>query len=165
MLALAALAGCMWSGNADEGYPVRVYVAETMKLSDLRSSVKVTGPTQLQSPGKIYVLGNFLFVNELRKGVHIYDNTDPQNPKNLSFVAVPGSTDMAAKGNALYIDNAIDLVTLDITNEGAPTIAGRIENALPSIAPTDRELIYGDFNPNTDVIINWKDTTIYRRAQ
>ena len=152
----------MWNSEPNRGYPVRVYIAETMKLSDLRSSVKVSGPTALADPGKIYVLGNYLFVNEKRRGVHIYDNTDPRSPKNLSFITVPGSTDMAAKGNALYIDNAIDLITIDITDPASPKVAGRIQNALPPIAPNDRELIYGDFDPNTDVVINWKDTTIFR---
>jgi hypothetical protein len=164
VLALAAIfGGCMWpSGGEDMRPSQRAYVAHTMSLADLRTSVKVTGAQSLKSPGKIYVLGDYLYINEKSKGVHIFNNADPRNPKNLSFVTVPGSTDIAAKGSALYVDNAIDLVTLDVSDPAKPRLADRVQNALPPIAPTDGPLLYGNFNPNTEVVIEWKDTLIYQ---
>jgi hypothetical protein len=154
-------AGCLMQTNDNWRYGRQAYVAQTMSLAELRSSVKVTGAQKLKNPGKIYALSNYLFVNEKRKGVHIFDNTDPRNPKNLAFVSVPGSTDMAARANALYVDNAIDLVTINISDAAHPTIASRVQNALPPIAPSGGALIYNHFDPNTEVVIDWKDTTIY----
>ena len=39
-----------------------------------------------------------------------------RDPKNISFINIPGNEDMAIKGNTLYADAYGDLVTFDITN-------------------------------------------------
>jgi len=52
-------------------------------LEDMRVPVKYENPTTLTAPGKIYYYNGYLFVNELNSGIHIYDNHDPSNPKNI----------------------------------------------------------------------------------
>ena len=47
---------------------------------DINSEVIQMDAQPMKDPGKIYVFGNFLFVNEKFKGVHIIDNVDPRNP-------------------------------------------------------------------------------------
>ncbi|MES2620074.1 MAG: hypothetical protein V4615_04410 [Bacteroidota bacterium] len=102
-----------------------------MSYEDLRNSVKSEPAQALKKPGKIYLKGNYIFVNEVDKGIHIIDNTNPSSPQNISFISIPGNMDIAAIGNTLYADSYIDLLSLDISNPLSVTITKRVENALP----------------------------------
>ena len=81
-----------------------------------RIPVEVKQQRALEDPGKIYYYQNYIFINELREGIHIYDNTKPTDPQPVAFLAIPGNVDMAVKGNTLYADSYVDLLTIDITN-------------------------------------------------
>lgn len=97
-------------------------------FDELRSSVALTGPVEIESPGKIFFKNNYLFINEPNKGIHVINNRDPSNPVNEAFVKVPGSFDLAVKDNYLYTDSYIDLVIIDISDLDNIEEAGRVEN-------------------------------------
>ncbi len=82
----------------------------------LAKSIGSVAPQELKVPGKIYVYGDFLLISEIKKGIHVIDNSDPKNPKNLSFITVPGVLDIAVKDDILYVDNYTDLVSLSIAD-------------------------------------------------
>ncbi|MFD2515151.1 LVIVD repeat-containing protein [Pontibacter locisalis] len=103
-----------------------------MLRTNLKNAVKVSVPQTLEDPGKIYVKGNYLFINEVNKGIHVFDNTNPAAPRSLSFIQVPGNIDMAVKGNTLYADSYIDLVALDISNPMDVKLVKRVENIFPA---------------------------------
>ena len=84
--------------------------------AEVRANIKSNPVKQISVPGKIVVLGNYIFLNEINKGIHIIDNTNPASPKNIAFIDIPGNVDLAVKGNTLYADLYTDLVTLDISN-------------------------------------------------
>ena len=86
-----------------------------MSYEDLRSAVRDTTPAEISKPGKIYLYGDFILVNEVRKGIHVVNNTDPANPEVISFIRIPGNIDMAIKNNILYADSYVDLVAIDIS--------------------------------------------------
>jgi len=94
---------------------------------DIRTSFAFRQPEEISYPGKIYLLGDFLFVNEIGKGIHIINNIDPANPQNVGFINIPGNHDMAAKGNILYADSYIDLLAIDISNLDDIKIEKRVE--------------------------------------
>ncbi|CAG4995447.1 hypothetical protein DYBT9275_01640 [Dyadobacter sp. CECT 9275] len=104
--------------------PVYASESETKKIEVLPAMA-------LSEPGKIYFLNPYIFINEKGKGVHIVDNSDPRNPRNLSFISIPGNYDIAAKGTWLYADNASDLLVFDISNPVDPKLSKRIETAIP----------------------------------
>lgn len=109
-----------------EGYrPIYLSVAE---LKD----IKTESPQPLQKPGKIYVKGSYLFINEQGKGIHLIDNSDPRSPKKISFIKIPANVDIAVKGNYLYADNGPDFVVLDIKDPAKTTFVKRIANAFPA---------------------------------
>jgi hypothetical protein len=94
-----------------------VYFKPVYKTKEeVRANMK-TGPAQdIKSSGKIYVKGNYIFLNEMDKGVHIIDYSNPANPKNIAFIAIPGNEDIAVQGDYLFADEYTDLVTFDISN-------------------------------------------------
>ena len=96
----------------------------------------------LENPGKIYYYNGLLFINELRQGVHVIDNTDPSNPIPLSFIEIPGNLDIAIKDNILYADMFRDLVTVDISDPLNAKLIDRNEDVFEAFIPFDEELGY-----------------------
>lgn len=113
------------------------YTPIVMTRAELNQSIKMQAPRSLKQTGKIYVYGTYLFVNERYEGVHIIDNTNPASPQKIGFIAVPGCLDMAVKNSVMYVDNAVDLVAINMASPQTPVITKRVENAFPmgSISP------------------------------
>ena len=124
-----------------------------MSYEELRAAVKTESPQPLKNPGKIYILGNYLFVNEIDKGIHVFDNTNPSSPQNISFIKIPGNLDMSAIGNALYADSYVDLVTLDISNPQNVTVLNRVNDAVPYRYYTNG----GVADATKGVVTEWKE--------
>jgi hypothetical protein len=82
----------------------------------------------LRVPGKIYVKGNLLFVNELAEGIHVIDNANPSQPELIGFIVIPGNVDIAIRGNVLYADSQNDLVAIDIADPTNASEITRIED-------------------------------------
>ncbi|MFD1871147.1 LVIVD repeat-containing protein [Hymenobacter bucti] len=126
----------------------------------LESSVAAVAPQAMHNTGKIYLRGNYVFVNERYEGIHVIDNRDPANPRPVSFLRIPGNVDLAVRGNLLYADNGPDLVTIDISNPAQPQPAGRVRNAfrelpMPEYSPLE-EAYQPDKRPANTVVVGWR---------
>lgn len=135
------------------------YSPVLMERSVMEASVKVQGPQAMKETGKIYTYGNYIFVSELHQGVHIINNSDSSSPVNEKYIVVPGAVDMAVKGTRLYVDNAVDLLTFDISDIANITLLDRKRDVFPDMVPPDAINVPSAFNksnrpPNT-IIINW----------
>ena len=95
-------------------YKIYTPIIETM--SSLKAKVKSTSPISVTNAGKLFVIGNNVFLNEKEKGIHFIDNTNPANPINKAFIVIPGNTDLFVKGNILYANCYTDLLAIDISN-------------------------------------------------
>ena len=124
---------------------------------EVRTNVKNNPAREIERPGKIYIRGNYIFLNEIDRGIHIIDNSNRSAPKNIAFVDIPGNLDMAVKGNILYADFYTDLVAIDITNPQQVVVKKFTENVFP-------ERAWGNgFSPDQSMVIaDWvrKDTII-----
>ncbi len=98
-----------------------------MSHNQIRVPIKTIEARYLENPGKMYFYENFIFVNEIREGIHIIDNSDPKNPSNIGFIEIPGNVDIAIRNNLMYADNYMDLITLDISNPLNPELVERQE--------------------------------------
>ncbi|MFN8292926.1 MAG: hypothetical protein U0T72_04335 [Chitinophagales bacterium] len=131
----------------------KTYEPVYLSLEELRKPIKAETPQALKKPGKIYTYGKYLFVNDIDRGIHVIDNSNPAAPQKISFINIPGNIDLAVKGSKLYADSYIDLLTIDISNPAAPTQVSRIENAIP-----DRNLGAGYYyDPAKGVVKEWKE--------
>lgn len=132
-----------------------------MSFTDFRNSFQKSDPVDITLPGKIYFKDGYLFVNEVGKGIHVIDNSDPSNPVKVAFYEILGNVDMAIKGNTLYADSYIDLVSIDISDINNPKEVGRLENIFPEVVPEgDRWYPYAMVDNTQGVIIDWKVETI-----
>ena len=72
-----------------------VYAPIYMPIEQLREPVASIEVRPLEDFGKIYIKDDYIFVNELYKGVHVINNRDPSHPKLISFINIPGNVDIA----------------------------------------------------------------------
>jgi hypothetical protein len=134
-------------------------------LTTFRESIRSQPAMNIETTGKLSVLGKYIFLSEPYKGIHIIDNSDPSHPKNVSFINIPGNEDMAIKGNTLYADAFGDLVTFDISDPLHVTAKNFMANVFPdhSIYYMGNYIPGTSFNPDSvNVIIGWstRDTTV-----
>lgn len=129
-----------------------------MSYEDLRDAVDYSTARDLEKPGKIYFKDGYIFVNENAEGIHIIDNKNPRDPKNIGFIEIPGNVDMAIKGNILYADSYIDLVAIDISNIAKPKEVHRIEDIFPYItpAPENEDYRIAAVDKEKGVVVGWE---------
>ena len=125
--------------------------------AEVRANIKSNSPREIERPGKIYIRGNYIFLNETDRGIHIIDNSNPASPRIVAFIDIPGNLDMAVKGNILYADFYTELVAIDITDPLHAVVKKFTENIFP-------ERTWGNgFSPNPSMaIVDWvqKDTIV-----
>ena len=151
------LSGCM-KDKITRTYQIRTPVYEV--LAKFRQSIKSQAATDIVNTGKITVAGNYIFLSEPYKGIHVINNSNPSSPKNVSFINIPGNEDMAITGNTLYADSYGDLVTFDITDPLNAVAKNFAVNVFPN-----NSIYYatGTTNPDSiNVVVGWitRDTTI-----
>lgn len=113
-------AGPEFPAGKIEGYrPLYGTIAQT--------EVALMQPRSVKKPGKIYIYNNFLLVNEVKEGIHVFDNSNPSSPQAISFISLLGNTDMAIKDDILYADHNGDLKSIRLN--GFTSIA--VQDSLP----------------------------------
>jgi len=148
----------------DEKHPVHYTDYEAILLSreSLEKSVQLLAKQNIITPGKLYYKDNYIFISEKYKGVHVINNSNPSHPLNEAFISVPGCVDMAIKESALYVDNAVDLAVIDLSDikNGKIKVAKRIRDAFPELVPPDGlevpEKIKKGSRASGFVIVEWK---------
>lgn len=139
----------------------KTYEPVYMSYEDLRQAVKSEPARALKKPGKIYMKGNYVFINEVDKGIHIIDNSNPAAPQNIAFINIPGNIDIAAIGNVLYADSYIDLLTLDISNPANISILKRSENVLPHRVYTNGSFV----DSQQGVVADWIEKEVTEEVE
>ncbi|MFT3843946.1 MAG: hypothetical protein QM725_02750 [Lacibacter sp.] len=130
--------------------------------AEVKANIKSDVPVNVSTPGKLFVKGNYVYLNEINKGIHIIDFSNPASPKNVSFINIPGCEDMAVRGNYLYADCYTDLVTMDISDPLNVVVKQFIEGVFP------HRVYVGGFIADTNrVITEWVrvDTVINHRME
>jgi hypothetical protein len=137
-----------------------IFVANSpvyMSYEDLRKAVRQTAATDLVNPGKVYFKDQYIFIVEEMKGIHVFNNTDPSNPVNQTYIEIPGNVDVAIKGNILYADSYIDMVAIDLSDLGAIKEVGRVEKVLPyTIPPFDDKHPLARIDEKKGVVTAWE---------
>lgn len=164
LLFVGALLFVSCDKNEDQDKYADYQVARPLKISktEFKNSVDVVPPLPIESSGKIYAYQNYIFINDKFRGVHVIDNSDPQNPKKVSFIKIAGNVDISVKGDYLYADSLTDLVVLDISNLEDITIVNRLENVLRDnvVWPAEADFFeWEDIDYENEMIVGWELVT------
>lgn len=128
-----------------------------MSYENLRLAIKQSAATDLVNPGKIYFKDHYIFIVEEMKGIHVFDNTNPANPVNQTFIEVPGNADIAIKGDILYADSYIDLIAIDISDLASIKEVGRVQKVLPyTVPPYDLKYPMARIDEEKGVVTGWE---------
>jgi hypothetical protein len=155
------LQGCV-KDSYQRTYTYTYYKPVYKTTAEVRANIKSNASQQIERPGKLYLYGKYIFLNEVDKGVHVIDNTNPSSPQNIGFINIPGNMDIAVKENTLYADLYTDLVAIDITDPHNVVLKKVVEDVFP------HRYYNGYFTPDsTRVIASWekRDTTIVEKSE
>lgn len=160
ILKLMAIFLVLFSSCEDKVIDRRIYKANVpiyMSNDEFKSAFKNVEPRDLVNPGKIYFKDNYIFINEMYEGIHIYDNSDPSNPQNISFIELPSNLDIAIADSFLYADSYTDLVVIDISDISNPMEIYRVDSAFPySVPPYDTRYPLTDIDESKGVVIGFE---------
>lgn len=133
------------------------YTPVYKSTAEVRANIKSNSPRPIERAGKLFIRGNYIFLNETDRGFHIIDNTNPSAPKNVAFVDIPGNIDIAVKGNTLYADAYADMVTIDVTNPMQVQVKKFNDKVFPYRMYTN-----GFVSDSSKTIVDWirHDTTV-----
>ncbi|MFT3935455.1 MAG: hypothetical protein QM726_17645 [Chitinophagaceae bacterium] len=155
LLMITSFSSC-FKDKCTHAYKIFTPVYST--LANLRAQVKTTGAIPIENPGKMYIQGKWIFLNEQNKGIHVIDNSNPAHPVNASFINIPGNIDINTKQNTLYADMYCDLVAININNPTQTSVSKYLTNTF-----SEKSSSATATNPDSiKVITNWlsKDTVI-----
>lgn len=112
------------------------------RIDEMRAPATYVAGKDLTAPGKIFYYKGYLLINEMNEGVHVIDNSNPEDPKNLGFIEIPGNLDMAVHNDILYADSYLDLVAIDMTNPQAPVEVNRVQDVFQNFYSYSEEIGY-----------------------
>ncbi|MEM1326721.1 MAG: hypothetical protein AAGI23_12235 [Bacteroidota bacterium] len=121
---------------------------------DIRQPIGYEAARSLRDPGKIYYYNQFMFINERQEGIHVIDNSNPEQPENIAFIKIDGNVDMAVRGTTLYADSYMDLLVVNISDLTNPVIEERQEDVFINNFPLDERRGY---------IVGYDETSVTER--
>jgi hypothetical protein len=134
-----------------------------LSYEDFRIPVVVENSRELKKPGKIYFKDNFIYINEINKGIHIINNSDPSNPQNLKFIPIQGNFDIAIRDNYLYADSYIDLLVFDISDLNNIREEKRIKNLFDyTLPPSNPDYPVDQIDDKKGIVTGWEIKKITR---
>ena len=155
---LFVLPGC--KDYVDEYVTYTVNEPVFMSASEFRSAVDMEGPKPIEKQGKIVFYDEYLYISQPEKGIHIIDNRNPSDPRNIAFIELLGNADMHVRDNMLYADSYVDLVWFDINDPAKPVLKGRKEEVFPEALPLTENGFGIDYDKFADrgnkVVVGWK---------
>ena len=126
------------------------------------SNIEVGDTIEMKSPGKIVYKAPYLFVNEIDKGIHVINNSIPQNPIKESFIHIPFNKDLAVQGNIIYADNNNDLISLIYYSKDSIKLIDREENTFDKLPvfPADYFGYFECIDESKGTVIRWEETEL-----
>lgn len=108
------------------------YTPIWLNPADWRTDIQSQAPRPMQKPGKFFVAGDYVLINELHEGIHVVDNSNPGAPQNVAFIPIPGNVDIFVKDDIIYADNWIDLVAIRFLSPTSVELLDRELSVFPN---------------------------------
>jgi len=135
--------------------------------TEVADSVMSLPPQPISQLGKIYYKDDLIYVNERGQGVHIINNTSPEDPVRMGFIQIPGNKDIVIKGDLMYADNFSDLLTIDISDLDNVTEIDRVTGVYPPQSQAFPSYHTGYFeciDPENGFVMRWEKATLTNPA-
>jgi len=157
-LIIISLQSCFNWGEEDDIYVYESqYEPITQERAAFEEEIELQPNRPISNAGKVYVKEQYILINETEEGFHIYNNINPETPEAIAYLKVPGATDLAVRGNTIYVHHFVDMVAINF-NFYSQTIEGitRSPNVFPRLnSPDGFMAAYFDV-PEDEVIIGYQ---------
>ncbi len=155
-------AGCKRSGIESQ---YSAYKPVLMSRTDLVNSIAISGSRPVDTVFKVGFLGNLLLVGETYQGIHLLDDTDPHNVRNVAFIRVPGVIDFVVKDSVIFVNNAVDLVAIRVLSTSQIQVIDREQDIFAELPPPDGRnvnpvFVRGKRPDNTEIVAWVRDENI-----
>ncbi len=141
-----------------------IYLAESENIT------AITAAVPFLNLGKIVYAEPYILINEQYKGIHLIDNTNPEDPQKINFVQIPGNTDFTVREGYLYANSGVDLVTYRFENALSQTADLAFEEVHvieeffgvrpDTRVPPNYSGFFECVNPEAGVVVGWESTII-----
>ena len=163
-LVSVSLTGCYFTSEPDfvEG---EVTGYKPIYASEVDLEIALQPVRQVSNSGKIHILNDLVFLNEIQEGIHIIDNSNPSNPTPLGFLKIQGNTDVAIRDGILYANQYSDMLAIDFTDLQNPNLISRSEGFLANLeeqqsVPPGSDNYFECVDESKGRIISWFLTTL-----
>jgi len=153
LLALMAiiLSGCL-EESCEENRLVQGFTPITVTPDVWRASSFFCGTPQPVCEGtSFYVYEQYLFMMEGTEGLHIFDNSDSNNPVPVTFMEAPGGQGLSVRNDILYMNQYTDLVAFDLSDPTRPELVGRTKDVFEPYS------VFAQVLPGNDgFVVDWE---------
>ncbi len=158
---MIALSGCWVDPNIPE-FPVgEVMGYMPVYITDAEASIAMLPPQPLVKPGKIYSSPPYLLVNELSRGVHIFNNSDPSKPFAIAFLRVPGNVEITLRGSTMYVNHLTDLVALDVRDwQNVKELSRHPQEHWNQLLPPEGSRYFECVDRSKGIVLTWELTSL-----
>lgn len=128
------------------------------------TTVESVSAKSFSKVGKIFKLGNRIYITDIGTGVHVINNAIPSNPTKEAFISIYGNSDVAVKNNTMYADNASNLLAIDISDLNNVSISKTIENVYENSGQKYPKNFSGYFecvDADKGFVIDWVDSDLH----
>ncbi len=109
----------------------RISVPVYKSVDEIRATIQIQAPQTIQEGGKIFSNDRLLLINDVRRGIHVFDNTDLNRPIKIGFLPIAGNLDMIVVDDLLYADNYMDLLAFDMADLNNIQFLSRTKDVFP----------------------------------
>jgi len=129
-------------------------------FSELRSGP----PLPYGNLGKIVTSGAYIFINEVGKGIHVIDNTNPNLPVQLYFWYIIGNTEFTLLQNFLYANNGKHLLVINISDVANIKLETVIKNQyqpeLLELFPENYDGYFECYDGSLGILKSWEKSEL-----
>jgi hypothetical protein len=154
------LTGCWWDAEQPPQFPEGAQQGYQPIYGTLNELTQIEAARTPKEVGKIYSYRHYLLINEVGEGIHLYNNSNPESPQPLGFLALAGNTEMSVVQDVLYVNHRADLVGLRITDQNDVQEVSRIQDVWSVDVPPERGYYFECVEPEKGQVIGWRFTTI-----
>lgn len=120
-------------------------------------------PQPIINQGMIVKVGDFLFINDKKRGIHVVDNSQPGDPFYFLFWKIPGNQVFTINSNYLYADNGPHMLVINISDFENIQYESYIENVFYEnmIDQFPEDAVSGQFfkcpDPEKGLVKTWRN--------
>ncbi len=146
--------------SKDSFYTGEYFAIKTKLTAEEIKKIVVTAPKVMENIGNLGMSGDFVLITEIGRGIHVFNNENPSEPKPVAFISIPATTGFSVKDSILLVDNGNDLLqmTLHQLNDLKSTKVDVAKTYVSIDKRTSEVLTYPNFPIQQNIYFECADT-------